>query len=346
MNTSAAPDRRLRPRIGVLPGDPNGVGPELLAKLLAETAGETVADIIVIGDEHVIAAGARVTGVSLSLPEWAVDDGPAADGGATHLKMETIALGDVTPGQVSEAAGRSILQTLETAVDLAAAGKLDGVCFAPLNKTSLHLGGMKQPDEMQHIAAHLGIAGVARELNAVEGLWTTRVTSHVALKDVAGMITEEGVLAAVRRLHNTIVDTGIEQPRLAVAALNPHAGDNGNFGREEIDIIGPAVERAKKEGFDVVGPWSPDSVFLLGKDGRVDGVVAMYHDQSQIAMKMMGFDRGLTLLGGLPVPITSPAQGSAYDIVGKGIARVGALRYAFDLVTTMATRQLARAAAA
>jgi 4-hydroxythreonine-4-phosphate dehydrogenase len=346
VDTTVAPERRTKPRIGVLPGDPNGVGPELLAKLLDETAGETAADIVVIGDEHVIAAGARVAGVSLLLPEWSEDSASTAEGGATHLKMETIAEGDVTPGEVSEAAGRSILQTLEAAVDLAAGGTLDGICFAPLNKSALHLGGMTQPDEMQHIAAHLGIAGLARELNAVEGLWTTRVTSHVALKDVAGMITEEGVLAAVRRLHNTIVDTGIEQPRLAVAALNPHAGDNGNFGREEIDIIGPAVERAKEEGFDVVGPWSPDSVFLLGKDGRVDGIVAMYHDQSQIAMKMMGFDRGLTLLGGLPVPITSPAQGSAYDIVGKGVARVSALRFAFDLVTTMATQRLARAAAA
>ena len=346
MDTSAAPDRRTKPRIGVLPGDPNGVGPELLAKLLAETAGDTDADIIVIGDQHVIEAGARVADVSLSLSPWSVGNGPRPKSGTAHLKIETIAPEDLTPGQVSEAAGRSILQTLEAAVDLAADGKLDGVCFAPLNKTSLHLGGMTQPDEMQHLAAHVGIAGLVRELNAVEGLWTTRVTSHVALKDVAGMITEEGVLAAVRRLHDTIVDTCIEQPRLAVAALNPHAGDNGNFGREEIDVIGPAVERAKAEGFDVVGPWSPDSVFLLGKDGHVDGIVAMYHDQSQIAMKMMGFDRGLTLLGGLPVPITSPAQGSAYDIVGKGIARVSALRYAFDLVTTMATRRLARAAAA
>ena len=346
MNTSAAPGWRLRPRIGVLPGDPNGVGPELLAKLLAKTAGEAEADIIVIGDEHVIEAGARVADVSLVLSEWSMDNGPTPEGGTAHLKIDTISPSDLTPGQVSEAAGRSILQTLEAAVDLAADGKLDGVCFAPLNKTSLHLGGMTQPDEMQHLAAHVGIAGLVRELNAVEGLWTTRVTSHVALKDVAGMITEEGVLAAVRRLHDTIVDTCIEQPRLAVAALNPHAGDNGNFGREEIDVIGPAVERAKTEGFDVVGPLSPDSVFLLGKDGRVDGIVAMYHDQSQIAMKMMGFDHGLTLLGGLPVPITSPAQGSAYDIVGKGIARVSALRYAFDLVTTMATRRLARAAAA
>ena len=150
----------------------------------------------------------------------------------------------------------------------------------------------------------------------------------------------------MRRLHDTISDAGVERPRLAVAALNPHAGDNGNFGREEIDIIAPAVERAKAEGFDVVGPWPPDSVFLLGKDGRVDGIVAMYHDQSQIAMKLLGFDRGLTLLGGLPMPITSPAQGSAYDIVGKGVARVGALRFAFDLVVTLATRRIARARSA
>ena len=202
MNTSAASDRRTKPRIGVLPGDPNGVGPELLAKLLAETAVGTAADIIVIGDEHVIAAGARVAGVALSLPGWTADNGPSADGGAAHLKMETIAPGEMTPGRVSASAGRSILQTLEVAVDLAADGRLDGICFAPLNKTSLHLGGMTQPDEMQHIAVHLGVAGVARELNAIEGLWTTRVTSHVALKDVPGMITEEGILTAVHRLHS------------------------------------------------------------------------------------------------------------------------------------------------
>ncbi|MCY4499763.1 MAG: 4-hydroxythreonine-4-phosphate dehydrogenase PdxA [Rhodospirillaceae bacterium] len=346
MGTTAVPGRRTRPRIGILPGDPNGIGPELLAKLLADLDDEAEADVLVIGDNHVIAAGARTAGVTVSLPEWTADAEAMAEGETAHLVMETIAPGDVTPGRATEAAGRSILQTLETAVDLAQTGAIDGICFAPLNKTALHLGGMTEADEMQHIAAHLGLKGLAKELNAVEGLWTTRITSHVALKDVAGLITEDAILAAVRRLHDTISDAGVEKPRLAVAALNPHAGDNGNFGREEIDIIAPAVERAKAEGFDVVGPWPPDSVFLLGKDGRVDGIVAMYHDQSQIAMKMMGFDRGLTLLGGLPMPITSPAQGSAYDIVGKGVARVSALRFAFDLVATIAARRLARASAA
>jgi 4-hydroxythreonine-4-phosphate dehydrogenase len=346
MDTSAVPDRRTKPRIGIIPGDPNGVGPELVAKLVTEAAGEAAADIVVIGDEHVIAAGARVAGLAMSLPAWSADDKATGNGGAAHLAMETLAPSDVTPGQATEVAGRSILATFEAAADLAASGAIDGLCYAPFNKTSLHLAGMEEADEMQHIAKHLGVTGRARELNAVDGLWTTRITSHVALKDVAGLISEEKILSSVRLLHDTIADSGVEKPRLAVAALNPHAGDNGNFGREEIDIIGPAVARAEAEGYDVVGPWPPDSVFLLGKDDRVDGIVAMYHDQTQIAMKLMGFDRGITLHGGIPVPITTSAQGSAYDIVGTGVARVTALRQAFDLVTTIAARRLARAATA
>tara|TARA_A100001037_G_scaffold305692_1_gene346813 strand:+ start:4999 stop:6039 length:1041 start_codon:yes stop_codon:yes gene_type:complete len=345
MNTSGSTLERSKPRIGVIPGDPNGVGPELLAKLISDVDDDREADILVIGDEHIIESGARTAGVDLLLPKWTPDSKPLTEGQIAHLLLETISPKEVTPGQATEAAGRSILQTLETAVGLAMSGAIDGVCFAPLNKTALHLGGMTEADEIQHLAAHLGVKGLAKELNAVEGLWTTRVTSHVALKDVASLITEDEVLAAVRRLHDTVYDAGIDNPRLAVAALNPHAGDNGNFGREEIEVIGPAVERARSKGYDVVGPWPPDSVFLLGKDGRVDGIVAMYHDQSQIAMKMMGFDRGLTLLGGLPMPITTSAQGSAYDIVGKGVARVSALRFAFNLVATIAARQLARASA-
>ena len=338
--------RRSIPRIGLIPGDPNGIGPELLAKLITDLGDDRDVDILVIGDNHVIEGGIHTAGVPISLPKLTSDDEAPIAGQTVHLLLETISPGEVTPGQATMAAGRSILQTLEAAAELALSGEIDGVCYAPLNKTALHLGGMTEPDEMQHLAKHLGVKGSAKELNAIEGLWTTRVTSHVALKDVASLITEDAILAAVRRLHETVFDGGVDKPRLAVAALNPHAGDNGNFGREEIEIISPAVERAKAEGYDVIGPWSPDSVFLLGKDGRVDGIVAMYHDQSQIAMKMMDFDRGITLLGGLPMPITTPAQGSAYDIVGKGVARVDALRFAFDLVATIATRRLARVSTA
>lgn len=343
MDTAATPERRTRPRVGVITGDPNGVGPELVAKLVSETASTVDADIVVIGDDHVVASGAKIAGLSMDLPTWSADAVSGNGNGASLKVLKTIASADVTPGEATAVAGRSILDSFEAAADLAASGAIDGVCYAPFNKTSLHMAGMKQADEMQHIAAHLGVTG-ARELNAVDGLWTTRITSHVPLKDVAGLITEDKILSAVRLLHDTIADSGVDKPRLVVAALNPHAGDNGNFGREEIDVIGPAVDQAKEEGFDVLGPWPPDSVFLLGKDGRVDGVVAMYHDQTQIAMKLMGFDRGITLHGGIPIPITTSAQGSAYDIVGQGVARVTALRQAFDMAATIATRRLARAA--
>ena len=150
MSTTAAPGRRTRPRIGIIPGDPNGVGPELVAKLLAELHGKTEADALVIGDDHVIADGARIAGVTLSLPQWTTGDEATADGGAAHLTLETIRPADVTPGQATEAAGRSILETLNAAVDLAAAGTIDGLCYAPLNKSALHMAGIETADQMQH----------------------------------------------------------------------------------------------------------------------------------------------------------------------------------------------------
>jgi 4-hydroxythreonine-4-phosphate dehydrogenase len=272
--------RRTKPRIGVLPGDPNGVGPELVARLVGKLNAGTPAGILVIGDRHVVSAGASVAGSDLALPDLAGAPHPAESQVPSLYPLESIDADAVTPGQASAAAGRSILSQLDAAVDLAVAGVIDGICYAPLNKAAMHLAGLSESDEMQYVAARLGVRGSARELNAVDGLWTTRITSHVALKDVAGLIDGARIVDAIRLLHDTIADTGVAAPRIAVAALNPHAGDNGNFGREEIDVIAPAVTKARREGFDVIGPWSPDSVFLLGKDGRVDGIVAMYHDQS------------------------------------------------------------------
>ena len=175
---------------------------------------------------------------------------------------------------------------------------------------------------------------------------TTRVTSHIGLKDVAGNISQEAVLKAVNLAHGALVKSGRAQPKIAVAALNPHAGDNGKFGREEIDILAPAVQTAQLQQMDVSGPWPSDTVFLKAKRGEVDAVVTMYHDQGQIAIKLMGFDRGVTVVGGLPIPVTTPAHGTAFDIAGKNKANVGAIRQAFDLLVRMATtHKLQRVAA-
>ena len=151
-------------------------------------------------------------------------------------------------------------------------------------------------------------------------LWNARVTSHISLAEVAARITTDAVLRAIRLTDGSMRKAGFARPRIAVAGLNPHAGDGGNFGREEIDAIEPAVAQARADGIATEGPFPADTVFLRAKGGAFDAVLTMYHDQGQIAMKLMGFDRGVTLLGGFDFPICTPAHGTAYDIAGQGIA--------------------------
>jgi 4-hydroxythreonine-4-phosphate dehydrogenase len=192
-------------------------------------------------------------------------------------------------------------------------------------------------DEISFSADVVGLKGPASEFNVLDRLWNARVTSHIPLAEVASRITGERVLRALRLTDSSMRGAGFERPRIAVAGLNPHAGDGGNFGREEIDAIGPAVEKAKAEGVVTEGPFPADTVFLRAKNGAFDAVLTMYHDQGQIAMKLMGFDRGVTLLGGFDFPICTPAHGTAYDIAGKGIAAIGASRAALLLAANMAS---------
>jgi 4-hydroxythreonine-4-phosphate dehydrogenase len=193
-------------------------------------------------------------------------------------------------------------------------------------------------DEIGYTAGILGVAGPASEFNILDGLWNARVTSHVPLSAVAGMITEERVLRGLRLTDASLRDAGIAAPRIAVAGLNPHAGDGGNFGHEDDDIIRPAVETARGEGIGAEGPFPADTVFVRATRGAFDAVLTMYHDQGQIAMKLMGFERGVTLHGGLPVPVATSASGSAFDIAGKGVATIEGLQHAFDICARMAAQ--------
>jgi 4-hydroxythreonine-4-phosphate dehydrogenase len=161
------------------------------------------------------------------------------------------------------------------------------------------------------------------------------VTSHVALKDVSSLITVERIIAAIELVHLSLKLAAVEKPRIGVAALNPHAGDGGRFGREEIDIIAPAINRARAMEIIAEGPFPADTIFLKGLAGDYDAIVTMYHDQGQIAMKLAGFDHGVTVFGGVPFPVTTPAHGTAFDIVGKGQANVSAMHDAFDLACRM-----------
>ncbi|NIA72077.1 4-hydroxythreonine-4-phosphate dehydrogenase PdxA [Pelagibius litoralis] len=325
----------MRPRLAIVPGDPSGIGPELIAKLLNEDSVLEAADILLVGDAHLWQRGAEQAGVEVQLKTIGEADVGAFDGLA-HLDLQTIDAGDVKVAEVTMAGGNTSLRCLDKALDLAQAGHVDGVLFAPFNKAAMTSAGLNAEDEHRYMARYLGFEGYHSEINVLDDLMTTRVTSHIGLKDVATNIDGPGILRAVELAHDTLARSGKMRPHVAVAALNPHAGDNGKFGREEIDVIEPVVKAFQKKQMNVTGPWPSDTVFLKAMRGEVDAVVTMYHDQGQIAIKLMGFERGVTVVGGLPIPVATPAHGTAFDIAGQGIANVGATRQAFELLVRMA----------
>jgi 4-hydroxythreonine-4-phosphate dehydrogenase len=241
-------------------------------------------------------------------------------------------------GKVSTEAGLYALGCLRKAIETWQAGDIDAIVFAPLNKQAMKLAGMKQSDELHYFADLLGYQGRVSEINICGKLWTSRVTSHIPLNAVSRALTVEGICGAIELLGQALQAGGVSFPRIAVAALNPHAGEGGLIGTEEITIIGPAIENARVNGATVTGPLPADTLFIAARRGDFDGVVTMYHDQGQIALKLLGFDRGVTLAGGLPAVITTPAHGTAFDIAGKGVADLGALREAFSVASRMSVR--------
>lgn len=311
----------MKPRIGLLLGDRNGIGPEIAAKLLARSETHVNTEAVLIADLAVYRDGQSVAGVEI-------------DRELEFYPLEATANATDT-GRATAAAGKEVLGALSQAAELAAEGEIDGFVFAPLNKQAMHMAGLGFEDEMQFLKSHLGFEGEVGELNVLEKLWTSRVTSHVAIREVADHITADGIERAIGLLDRSLRASGLAKPRLAVAALNPHAGDGGNFGREEIDVIAPAVVQAAANGASVEGPYPSDTVFVRAKEGVYDGVVTMYHDQGQIAMKLMGFGSGITVLGGLPFPVTTAAHGTAFDIAGKGKADPTALIEAWRTCTRM-----------
>nr|WP_232533262.1 MULTISPECIES: 4-hydroxythreonine-4-phosphate dehydrogenase PdxA [Ramlibacter] len=330
-----------------MPGDPCGVGPEMAARLLALPGNRDAAELLLIGDPVAMAAGERIAGTTLPRLEiGSLESLHFEPGRITHLTVPRALAAEPPLGESREDAGRSVLGSLEAATAAARAGLVDGIVFAPLNKHSLRVAGMQQEDELRFLQDRFGVQTFTCEFNVTGDLWTSRVTSHVPLREVAGLITPEAVKQAVHLLHDALVQSGLSRPRIAVSGLNPHAGDGGSIGTEEIELIAPAVRELAASGLAVTGPWSPDTVFIAARRGDFDAVVSMYHDQGQIAMKLMGFERGVTVHGGLPVPVTTSASGSAFDIAGKGIARVEGLQQAFDLCVRMATQLLEPAAAA
>ena len=324
------------PRIALVMGDPCGTSPELMAKLLALPDTASRAAILVIGDRRVLKEGEAVAHAPLDLAVVdSVDAAKPARGRVIFLDQCNLDPAEVERGKASAKGGAFALANFRLGLQLARSGVVDCLCFTPFNKRALHLAGNPFEDELQLAAHELGHKGPYGEFNVLETIWNARVTSHVPLAKVSSLLSVDAILRALTLTDDSLRAAGVASPRIAVAALNPHAGDGGNFGREEIDIIEPAVVAAKARQIRADGPFPSDTVFLRARNGAYDAVLTMYHDQGQIAIKLMGFDRGVTVLGGLPVPICTPAHGTAYDIAGKGTASVEATRRAFHLACKM-----------
>ena len=327
-------------RIGMMMGDPAGIGAELTARMLSGATMGSQTRVLIVGDPVHLSRGQFVAGTDVAVKELAEAVEFNVEPGKVSLLPQLLPNAAGYPyGESCVSGGRYMLDCFKVLLSLYKDDRIDAICFAPLNKHTLKLGGMSTSDEGDWLEQQLKFTGHTAELNVIEGLWTSRVTSHVPLRDVADLISVNGIVDAVALIDSVLKSTGLSKPKIMVAGLNPHAGDNGAFGREELDVIGPAVEMAKADGYNTEGPFSPDTMFLSAKKEDFNAIVTMYHDQGQIAMKLMDFEHGVTVLGGLPVPISTPAQGSAFDIAAKGVANPGAMVAAFKIAERMGTKK-------
>lgn len=333
------------PVIALTPGDCTGIGPEQVARILSDDRLADAARLVVIGDAHVLEMGMEHAGVKLKVERIASPKAANWGRGAVQL----VDLGNTDPakiplGKASAESGRLTGETLSRAIDFSKDGEVDAITFAPLNKRAMFDGGWKFPDEHKMFASLLGHKTYFSEMNVLDGQWMSRVTGHQSLREALDGIHPASITDAIELVDRMMKKAGVAKPRIAVAALNPHAGENGLFGRDEIEMIRPTVEAAAKTGIACTGPYPADTVYIRAFAGEFDSVVAMYHDQGQIATKLRGFNRGVTVTAGLETVFTTPSHGTAFDIVGKGVANTGALESAVRLAAKLVSIKVKEAA--
>lgn len=326
----------IKPVVGITMGDPAGIGAELVCKAVTAGIFSTCAVPVIIGEPELLLRGMKQTGhmfqcrIVESVRE-ACEDGPTA-----LLPFGSLDISQVKMGETTAENGRDQGDILAECIRLCRAGELDGFCFAPLNKAALKLGGYPYPSEHEMFAAIYGQREGFGEMNYINGLWNIRVTSHIPFREVAAEITVENILKTARLGYATLKRAGCARPRIAVAALNPHCGEHGTCGTEELEIIAPAIRAAQKEGMYMEGPYSADTLFGRAFEEKMDGIITMYHDQGQIAIKLQNFLHCVTISAGLPHPITTPAHGTAYDIAGTGQCSITPFTEAYKLCCRMA----------
>jgi 4-hydroxythreonine-4-phosphate dehydrogenase len=323
------------PRLLITMGDVAGIGPEIIARAWPGLLSQCRP--VVVGDPAWLEWALRLAGSDARVD---IVDRPAV-GQPTANRLPCVAassvdLRGVVPGQVSAAGGRAAFDFLCAAIDLALANEAAGIVTAPLHKEGLRAAGLAYPGHTEILAERTGTAHYGMMLFG-HGMGVVHVTLHMALHDVFAHIEPAAVLEKIHLLAEILPRLQGRRPRIGVAALNPHASDGGLFGDEEARLIRPAVDAAQKEGIDVSGPWPADSLFLRARQGEFEGVVAMYHDQGHIALKLLGPWELVNITVGLPLIRTSVAHGTAYDIAGKGVADPASLVEAARIAARLAT---------
>jgi len=331
-----------KPVVALTLGDFAGIGAELIAKLLAKEEAYQHANIVLIGDKWLWKKGQQIAQINIETTEVAtfadVRNRLNTDK-AAFLAVDTISSDQVNIGKAEAPSGKASLDILNLCMDAALNKEIDAICFAPLNKYAMKMGGMQHEDELHHFASYLDVRGYFCEFNTLGDLWTSRVSSHIPLKDAASYLSQERIMQAAELIYYAMLANKIDNPKIAIAGFNPHNGDGGTCGLEEIEIIEPAIKQLQAKKWPTAdpfhGPFPADTIFLKAQNKEYQAIVTMYHDQGQIAIKLMGFARGVTVQGGLPIPITTPAHGTAYDIAGKGLANVSATWQAFLIASRM-----------
>jgi 4-hydroxythreonine-4-phosphate dehydrogenase len=294
-----------KPKIGISMGDPNGISPEIVVKALNSNEVTDACSPVVFGSSEILESAANLTGLKLNFE---------------IVDTSEFGTADLRPARVDKKAGEASLTYIREAVKAAMSGRIDAVVTAPISKESTHLAGSKFPGHTEMLKE---LTGSDEAVMMFEGgsFRVVLVTIHTALKDVPKLITKEKVLSVINITHRALVNQfKIKDPKLVVCGLNPHAGESGAFGDEEILYIAPAVAEARKLGITITGPLPADTLFYYAHKGKWDAVVAMYHDQGLIPFKMLSFNVGVNLTLGLPIIRTSPDHGTAFNIAWKGIA--------------------------
>ena len=348
MNTQDRPIQRLidRKPVVMTMGDPAGIGPEIIASAMFERS-DAMSKVVVAGDMQVLqAAGEVVARVKGLAPlEWTLVKDLATwqpRPGSVAVVQACDPVKDLVLGKVSASAGHAAAQCVEWAARAALDGRVSALVTAPVHKEALAAAGVTHPGHTEYLQAlaaeHQGVTVEAlpvRMMLSCPGLRTVLVSIHVSLQEAIAAVTAAQVLQTLCITAAHFQRMGMPSVRIAVAGLNPHAGEGGLFGREEIEVIAPAVMTARADGLEVVGPLAPDTVFMRARRGEFDVVIAMYHDQGLIPVKLMGLDDGVNTTLGLPFVRTSPDHGTAFDLTGSGQANPSSLLAAMDAAQAM-----------